>query len=197
VSRCAECGGYAYSGPPACGACRDLVDDIVAEGWRSFVFRWEVGEDEETALAEMVVDEPHRHDWRVVDAALDRLVCPDCGDRLSRGPVGCPACALAHGFRYAAIETDRPGVSPGNEHGVRVNVSVVRRPHGTSADELLARRMLLPFLLVGFLPSTKDAQRLSAVIKRSPPDRKALLFEQAVESTFRTRPVRRGGVDVR
>jgi hypothetical protein len=197
VSRCAECGGYAYSGAPACGACRDLVDDIVAEGWRSFVCRWEVGEDEETALAEMVVDEPHRHDWRVVDAALDRLVCPDCGDRLSRGPVGCPACDLAHGFRYAAIETDRPGVSPGNEHGVRVNVSVVRRPHGTSVDELLARRMLLPFLLVGFLPSTKDAQRLSAVIKRSPPDRKALLFEQAVENTFRTRPVRRGGVDVR
>nr|BFE89065.1 hypothetical protein GCM10020093_116660 [Planobispora longispora] len=44
-------------------------------------------EADETAIAEMVVDEPSRHDWRVVDAALDRLACPECGSRLGRGPV--------------------------------------------------------------------------------------------------------------
>ncbi|MEV4129849.1 hypothetical protein AB0J29_33605, partial [Nocardia sp. NPDC049707] len=62
--------------------------------------------------------------------------------------------------------------APGNEHAVRVNVSVVRRPQMTSAQELLARRLLLPALLVGFLPTTAQAQRFSSMIKADPaPDR--------------------------
>ncbi|MDT0386542.1 MULTISPECIES: hypothetical protein [Streptomyces] len=181
--RCAQCGGYEYGGAPACGACRRLVDGVVEEEWGAFLRRWDVaGGDEERSLAEMVAAEPDRYDWRVVDAALDRLECPDCGERLARGPVGCPACDLAHGFRYAAIETDRPGVPPGNEHAIRVNVSVVRRPHVTSDGELLVRRLLLPLLLVGYLPATEEAQRLSAQLKKSPPERRALLAERAVEA---------------
>lgn len=178
---CAECGGSEYGGAPACTACRALVDGIVEDEWAGFLRRWDVGDDQETALAEMVAAEPDRHDWRVVDAALDRLVCADCGDRLGRGPVGCPACDRAHGFRYAAIETDRPGVPRGNEHAVRVNVSVVRRPHVTSAGELLLRRLLLPVLLVGFLPTTEEAQRMSALIKRSPPAQRIPLAERMIE----------------
>ncbi|MEU2359379.1 hypothetical protein ACFU90_06670 [Streptomyces noursei] len=195
--RCAECGGYAYGGAPACGACRDLVDGILEAAWAAFLRRWDLGgdhprdpsapHDDEVALAELVVSEPDRHDWRVVDAALDRLRCSTCGDRLSRGPVGCPACDLAHGFRYAAIETDRPGVVPGNEHAVRVNVSVVRRPQFSSADEVLARRLLLPALLVGLLPTTEAAQRVNALVKRSPPERRAAVLEQAVEELLARR----------
>ncbi|GAA3121222.1 hypothetical protein GCM10020001_046890 [Nonomuraea salmonea] len=94
----------------------------------------------------MVVDEPDRHLWRVVDAAYDRLTCGECGGPVEPGgPVGCAACDLANGFRYVAIEVDRPGVPPGNEHGLRVNVAVVRRPYGISERELVARRLLLPF----------------------------------------------------
>ncbi|MFF2806616.1 hypothetical protein ACFVT2_05435 [Streptomyces sp. NPDC058000] len=191
LRRCAECGGYEYGGAPDCTACRELVDGIVEGEWSAFLRQWNLrGEDEsergdrgdqEVALAEMVVTEPDRHDWRVVDAALDRLVCSACGDRLSRGPVGCSDCDLAHGFRYAAIETDRTGVPPGNEHGVRVNVSVVRRPQITSDDEVLARRLLLPALLVGLLPTTETAQRVSALLKRSAPAQKTAILEQAVE----------------
>lgn len=162
--RCAECGGLAPSGAPACRTCRDLVDGIVEEEWRAFLTQWDPAEEAE--LAELVADEPDRHDWRVVDAALDRLVCPACGDRLGRGPVGCPDCDRAHGMRYAAIETDQPGAAPRNEHAVRVNISVVRRPHVTSEHELLARRLTLPVLLAGLLPGTADAQRIGALIKR-------------------------------
>ncbi|MEW2397809.1 hypothetical protein [Streptomyces sp. NPDC046862] len=182
LHRCAECAGYEYGGAPACAACRELVDGIVEGEWLAFLHQWGVADSQEvTALAEMVAAEPDRHDWRLVDAALDRLPCPECGDRLSHGPVGCSACDLAHGFRYAAIETDRPGVPRGNEHAIRVNVSVVRRPQITSENELLARRLLLPHLLVGLLPTTEEAQRINALIKRNPSAQKTDLIEQAIE----------------
>lgn len=184
LRRCAECGGYAYGGAPACGVCRDLVDGIVEGEWAAFLRQWDTaaGGDQERALAGMVAAEPDRHDWRIVDAALDRLVCPDCGDRLARGPAGCPGCEPAHGLRYAAVETDRPGVPPGNEHAIRVNVSVVRRPQVTSENEVLVRRLLLPLLLAGFLPTTEEAQRMGALVKKSPPGRRAQLVERAVEA---------------
>ncbi|MER5835163.1 hypothetical protein ABT116_31125 [Streptomyces sp. NPDC002130] len=197
LRRCAECGGYAYGGAPDCGICRDLVDGIVEEEWAAFLRQWDTtpGGTQERTLAEMVAAEPDRHDWRLVDAALDRLRCPDCGDRLTRGPVGCPACDRAHGYRYAAIETDRPGVPPGNEHAIRVNVSVVRRPQVSSDGEVLVRRLLLPLLLAGFLPTTEEAQRISALVKKSPPGRRAQLVEQIVqalaEGFSRTRPAAR------
>lgn len=182
LRRCAECGGYEYSGAPTCETCRTLVDGIVEDEWSLFLRRWNVDADQETALAEMVVAEPDQHDWRVVDAAYDRLTCHECGERLSRGPVGCSACDLAHGFRYAAVETDRPGAQPGNEHGVRVNVSVVRRPGVTSQGELLARRLVLPLLLIGLLPTTEEAQRASTLIKRAPAEERDRVTAQAVEA---------------
>lgn len=159
-----------------------LVDDLVEDEWIAFLRQWNADGDQETALAEMVVSEPDHHDWRIVDAAYDRLSCHECGERLSRGPVGCSACDLAHGFRYAAIESDRPGALPGNEHGVRVNVSVVRRPHVTSEDELLARRLVLPLLLIGWLPTTDQAQHASALIKKAPSAERARVTEQAIQA---------------
>ncbi len=119
---------------------------------------------DEHAVAEMVIDEPDRHPWRVVDAAYDRLTCAECGDRLSRGPAGCTACDLANGFRFVAVETDRPGVPPGNEHALRVNVSVVRRPSGISSREVRGRRLSLPHLLDGYLPTTRQAQAARALL---------------------------------
>ncbi|MFG1680188.1 hypothetical protein ACGFNP_08435 [Nonomuraea sp. NPDC049269] len=142
------------------------MDTIVEDGWRAFLERdfGTAGQADERAIAEMVVDEPDRHPWRVVDAAYDRLTCPECGGRLSRGPAGCGPCDLANGFRYVAVEIDRPGVAPGNEHALRVNVSVVRRPYGISAVELLARRLALPILLEGLLPTTQQAQAARAML---------------------------------
>lgn len=182
LRRCGECGGYEYSGAPMCGACAALVDGIVDGEWAAFRRHWNADNDQETALAELVVGEPDRHDWRLVDAAYDRLTCEECGERLSRGPVGCSSCDLAHGFRYAAVETDRPGAMPGNEHGVRVNVSVVRRPQITSEGELVARRLALPLLLIGLLPTTGQAQHASALMKSASPEDRLRLMEQAVES---------------
>ena len=122
--------------------------------------------DDEVAIAEMVVDEPDRHLWRVVDGAYDRLTCRECGGRLSRGPAGCAACDLADGFRYVAVEVDRAGVPRGNEHALRVNVAVVRRPYGISELEVLGRRLSLPVLLDGRLPTTAQAQAAREMLNR-------------------------------
>ncbi|WP_239514228.1 hypothetical protein [Streptosporangium sp. 'caverna'] len=168
MRRCADCGCWEYGGAPDCARCADLVDRIVQDGWRDFLRAWsgtaEPSAEEERAIAEMVVEEPDRHDWRIVDGALDRLSCADCGSTLGRGPRGCPPCDLADGFRYSAIETDRPNVHPRNEHAVRVGVSVVRAGHRYSARALLGWRLGLPFVLDGFLPSTAQAQAMRARI---------------------------------
>ncbi|WP_218004576.1 hypothetical protein [Microtetraspora niveoalba] len=168
LRRCSACGCWEYGGAPDCPRCRILVDEVVESGWREFLTR-EFGAvmlGDEQGIAAMVVDEPDRHDWRVVDAAMDRLVCPGCGSRLGAGPVGCGDCDRAHGFRYSAIETDRPGVHWGNEHAIRVNVSIVRAPHRTSAADLLARRVSLAPVLVGHHFTIEVAQRMGAMVKR-------------------------------
>jgi hypothetical protein len=99
-------------------------------------------------------------------AALDRSVSSECGGPLSRGPVGCAPYELAHGFRYAAVETEQPEAEPGNEHAVRVNVSVVRLARGISEREVLVRRLFLPGLLSGGLPGTGQAQAAKDKINR-------------------------------
>ncbi|WP_246610717.1 hypothetical protein [Nonomuraea rhizosphaerae] len=166
MRHCEECSHWEPAGAPECARCAAIVDGIVEDGWREFLSRefGQTGQADERGIAEMVVDEPDRHLWRVVDAAYDRLTCPGCGGRLSRGPAGCAPCDLANGFRYSAIEVDRPGVPAGNEHALRVNVAVVRRPHGISAREVLARRLALPVLLEGQLPTTRQAQAARALL---------------------------------
>ncbi|MEU8382890.1 hypothetical protein [Streptosporangium sp. NPDC048865] len=183
MRRCAGCGCWEYGGAPGCDRCAALVDRIVEDGWRGFLRERfgaagppagrggagpsagaRLSAEEESAIAEMVADEPDRHDWRVVDAALDRLACPGCGARLGRGPLGCPPCDLADGFRYSAVETDRPGVPPGNEHAIRVGVSVIRAGHRQTPRALLGWRLGLPALLDGFLPTTPQAQAMRARI---------------------------------
>ncbi|MBB5131810.1 hypothetical protein HNP84_001523 [Thermocatellispora tengchongensis] len=126
----------------------------------------ELPAEEEVELARMVADEPDRHPWRVVDAALDLLGCAECGGPLGRGPLGCGPCQLADGFRYSAIEIDRPGVPPGNEHAIRVGFSVLRAPHRQSAATVLGWRLNLPHLMAGRLPTTAQAQALRARINR-------------------------------
>ncbi|MDS1272474.1 hypothetical protein RIF23_19485 [Lipingzhangella sp. LS1_29] len=180
LGRCAECGEFEYGGAPSCVTCRGLVDTIVEGEWSSFLGRCRAGPKDEATFAALVTDEPDQHDWRVVDAALDRLRCPECGGPLSRGPVGCASCDRAHGFRYAAIERDQPGAPPRNEHAVRVHVSVVRRPAVTSQRELLVRRLLLPFLLTGVLPSTQEAQRISALARETSAGQRARVVERAI-----------------
>lgn len=137
---------------------------MVADGYRAFLA--ETGFDDEPELAELIVQEIKPYDWRVVDAAFERLTCAQCGSGRGRGPAGCPPCDLDEGFRYSARETDRPGVPPGNEHAIRVGVAVLRNAHRHSARALLSWRLGTPVVLDGFLPTTAQAQALRARINK-------------------------------
>jgi hypothetical protein len=56
---------------PKCDRCRRLVEEIIEGEWQRFFLDWQ--SEPATEVAQLVAAEPDRHDWRVVDAALDRI----------------------------------------------------------------------------------------------------------------------------
>ncbi|RSN22626.1 hypothetical protein DL990_36480 [Amycolatopsis sp. WAC 01416] len=144
------------------------VEASIEDRWRSFLAEYEVtaGTKEETDLAELVVADTSAFEWRVVDAALDRLACADCGNALGAGPTGCGRCDQANGFRFAAVETDRPATPPGTDHGLRVATAVARTRHRYGARARCGFELGLPLLLGGELPGTPQAQAYRAAINK-------------------------------
>ncbi|RSN13498.1 hypothetical protein DMC63_26305 [Streptomyces sp. WAC 05977] len=144
------------------------VETSIEDRWRLFLAEYGVaaGTSDEVELAESVVADTSVFEWRVVDAAFDRLTCSDCGNGLGSGPVGCGKCDQADGFRFAAIETDRPATPPGTEHGLRVATAVARTRHRYGARARCGFELGLPLLLDGELPGTPQAQAYRAAINR-------------------------------
>lgn len=136
--------------------------------WARTLAEWdaEPGTPAEHDLAELVAQDPDRFEWRVVDAALDRLTCPDCAAPLGSGERGCAPCDLADGNRYAAREADRPHVPPRNEHAVRVAWSVARHPHRHPPRAVCGMELGLPEVYAGRLPTTAQAQAYRHMIDR-------------------------------
>ena len=140
-------------------------------------------------LAELVGDDAAAFTWREVDAALDRRRCPDCDGALGAGPRGCLPCDLADGGRFAAIETDRPGVPPGNEHALRVATAVVRHPHRWPEVAVTADRLYLPLFAAGDLPTRTQRYALLAAIREGFADQLlgARSFDEMAERAARLR----------
>lgn len=150
--------------------------DALAAVERSIEAAWEAEraqhpDEDDAATARRVVDDPSLHPWRLVDAALLRLPCNACGEALGMGPVGCGPCDLAHGFRFAAREPDRPGVPPGNEHAIRVSAAIQRAPHRYPAWTVAGNRLRLPLFLAGDMPTRREQEVMVAARRRgSAPD---------------------------
>lgn len=144
------------------------VEDSIDAAWDSFCAESGVptGTPEARDLAEVVLQDTSEFDWRVVDGALNQLACPDCGSRLGAGTRGCPSCDRANGFRFAARETDRPGVPHGNEHAIRVSAAVARTRHRYTPRARAGYELLLPDLLDGMLPTTPQAQRAKHLVNQ-------------------------------
>lgn len=144
------------------------VEDSINAAWTGFCADSGVGPGtaEARELAEIVLQDTSEFDWRVVDGALNQLTCPDCGATLGAGEVGCASCDQANGYRFAARETDRPGVPVGNEHAIRVSSAVARTRHRYSPRARTGYELLLPDLLAGALPTTAEAQYAKHLVNR-------------------------------
>ncbi|GAB3745834.1 hypothetical protein GCM10027598_83080 [Amycolatopsis oliviviridis] len=82
------------------------VEATIDGRWRLFLAEYGVaaGAKEETDLADMVVADTSAFEWRVVDAALDRLSCTDCGNGLGLPGLldgELPSTAQAQAYRAA------------------------------------------------------------------------------------------------
>jgi hypothetical protein len=119
------------------------------------------GEPEED-VARNVLEDPSRYPWRLVDAAMDRLVCEACGGVLGSGPRGCGPCDLADGFRFAAQELDRDGVPRGNEHAIRVSSAVLRSPLRYPDWAVRSNEVSLPLFLAGDMPTRREQETMLA-----------------------------------
>lgn len=165
---CAECGCWRPARAPECATCLRWIEDDITAAWQEALTEYGVtaGSTEERELAETIVADPRGVLWRVVDAALVRLTCPECGAALGNGPAGCVPCDTAHGNRWLGAEPDRPGVPRGNEHAIRVASTLPRVPHRFPAHTVRLYAALLPFTIAGDLPTTPQAQSIKSYVDK-------------------------------
>ncbi|KAA2262419.1 hypothetical protein F0L68_14255 [Solihabitans fulvus] len=162
---CADCGDLLGRGYPACSSCADAVDALWRPDWQALLAAEgvEPGAEGERELAERVLaDEVGRHPWTCTDWALALLTCGQCGSELGAGPLGCVRCTIADTNRWAWDHLGHPGAMTGNEHALRVCRAVLRAPHRQRPTIVQSWQLTMPFLLVGELTTTGQAQRIRA-----------------------------------
>src|SRR5689334_6460925 len=132
------------------------IEDSIDTAWSTFCDESGVTPrtPEAQELAQVVLQDTSKFDWRVVDGALNQITCTECGSGLGAGPLGCTACDLANGFRFAAQETDRPDAQSRNEHALRVSSAVARTRHRYTPRARTGYELVLPLLLAGKIPTT-------------------------------------------
>lgn len=163
VTPCPLCHQPAGTSYPTCPTCYQTIELFWLADWQVLLEREQVqpGSENERLLAEVVMVESERHPWTVVDIAMTLLICPECGNELGSRYQECTACYLAFGQALAS----EYGVT-GNEHALHIGRWILRHPHQHSQNILTAWRGSVPQLLTGWLPTTAEAQRGMAQIKR-------------------------------
>jgi hypothetical protein len=162
VQTCAACGEALGGGYANCGDCFAAVEQIWEADWAALLAQVGIapGTEEELALAQRVIDSFGRHPWTVMDMAMRRLTCEECGGELGEGFPDCFECSAAFG---ASIQAEF-GATP-NEHALHIGRWILRFPHRSSENIVIAWKMSVPRLLTGWLPTTAEAQRAMDQIK--------------------------------
>ncbi|GAB3001109.1 hypothetical protein [Saccharothrix stipae] len=167
VSPCPSCGDLAGRGYPACRYCAELVDQYWLLDWQELLAAEQLAEGGagERELAELVLaDQVGRHPWTCTDWAMTLLACSQCGEEPATGPADCVRCAMADGLRWSWDHAGHPSSITASEHALRVARATLRAPHRNRAATVGAWRLLLPFLLVGELPTVGEVQRVRAAV---------------------------------
>ena len=162
VEPCPACGEPLGANYAECPTCHDAIENIWLADWQALLQQENVamGSADETILAQVVSSEYGRHPWTVMDIAMSRLRCSQCGAELGEAYSDCGECDMAFGSSIAS-EFD----ATANEHALHIGRWVLRYPQRHSKNAVVAWRMSVPRLLTGWLPTTEDAQRIMALIK--------------------------------
>ena len=162
VEICQQCGNALGERYQMCPVCHAAVERYWLADWQALLEQEGIqgGSNEEKMLARVVLSEPERHAWTVVDIAMSLLQCSQCGRELGEGYPECGECGMAFG---AAILSEFDATP--NEHALHIGRWVLRFPHRNSANINTAWRLTMPRLLTGWLPSTRYAQEAMDLIK--------------------------------
>ncbi|MDQ2583452.1 hypothetical protein CKY47_05535 [Saccharothrix yanglingensis] len=167
VSPCPSCGDLAGRGYPTCRFCAELVDQYWLLDWQELLAAEQLAEGGagERELAELVLaDQVGRHPWTCTDWAMTLVSCSQCGEELATGPVDCVRCAMADGLRWSWDHGGHPTSITAGEHALRVARAALRAPHRRRGPVVLGWRLLMPFLLVGELPTVGQVRRVRAAV---------------------------------
>ncbi|MDX1995903.1 MAG: hypothetical protein SF029_26210 [bacterium] len=170
VERC-TCGLAQGANYQTCAACHDAIERYWDADWAALLAEEDItaGSDDELLLAQVVVEEESRHPWTVVDSAMKRLHCPECGGELCGGAVDCEQCKFAFGWLWLYDqEAGRQGQMTLNEHALRVGRYVVRHPHRYSDFVNRGWRSNLPLILTGQLATVDQAQEMARLARELP-----------------------------
>jgi hypothetical protein len=162
---CSNCGELVGRGYPDCAICAEAVDDLWWADWRDLLEerRVRAGTEDELDLARRVLSaDVGAYPWTCSDWALWLLRCAECGGQLGSGHVGCVACAASDAARWAWDHQAMPVSMTPNEHALRVAVAGLRAPHRHREAAIAGWRLAMPFLFIGEVPTTTQAQRIRA-----------------------------------
>ena len=163
VIPCPLCHQLVGASYPTRPTCYQAIEQFWLADWQVLREREQVqpGSKEEHLLAEVVMAESERHPWTVVDIAMTLLICPECDQELGSRYQECTPCYLAFGQALASeYDVTR------NEHALHIGRWILRHPHQHSQNILIGWRGSMPHLLTGWLPTTAEAQRGMAQIRR-------------------------------
>lgn len=167
ASPCPSCGDLAGRGYPACRFCAELVDQYWLADWQELLAAEQLTEGGagERELAELVLaDEVGKHPWTCTDWAMTLVGCSQCGAEPGTGPVDCVRCAMSDALRWAWDHAGFPKSMTAGEHALRVARAALRAPHRHREAVVDAWRLLMPFLVVGDLPTVGQLRRLRAQV---------------------------------
>ncbi|WP_018682506.1 hypothetical protein [Actinokineospora enzanensis] len=159
VEPCPACADPLGRGYPTCLTCADRVDAYWRADWDALVAEQPGEADERELAATVLAGAPADHPWTCVDWAMRQSSCPLCRAELGAG-LACVHCAKADEARWAWDHAAMPGSMTANEHMLRLAVAALRATTPHRDNVLTYWRLVLPFLLVGGLPTPVQAGRV-------------------------------------
>lgn len=142
---CATCGDLTGRGYPSCAGCAGAVERPWTSAWA------ELTDPDPEQVADAA---PGDYPWSCVDWALRLLRCAGCGGELAAGAPDCVGCAAADAARWELTDLTA------HERALRTAVVALRAPTWRRRSVASTWRLLLPFVVVGAVPTRRELREV-------------------------------------